>query len=122
MTGHLAMYHFSPTENARQNLLREGLAASSIFITGNTVIDALLWVRDRILNNAALLATLEQRYDFLDPKKKLILVTATGGRALAMVLNAYAAPWPISPVIIPRYRWSIRCISTPRSASRLIVF
>ncbi len=75
LTGHLAMYHFSPTENARQNLLREGLAASSIFITGNTVIDALLWVRDRILNNAALLATLEQRYDFLDPKKKLILVT-----------------------------------------------
>ncbi|QWA11529.1 UDP-N-acetylglucosamine 2-epimerase (non-hydrolyzing) [Sodalis ligni] len=75
LTGHLAMYHFSPTENARQNLLREGLAAERIFITGNTVIDALFWVRDRVMNDAALRAALEQRYDFLDGQKKLILVT-----------------------------------------------
>nr|WP_255557174.1 UDP-N-acetylglucosamine 2-epimerase (non-hydrolyzing) [Sodalis sp. dw_96] len=75
LTGHLAMYHFSPTENARQNLLREGLAADRIFITGNTVIDALFWVRDRIMNDAALRTALEQRYDFLDGQKKLILVT-----------------------------------------------
>jgi UDP-N-acetylglucosamine 2-epimerase (non-hydrolysing) len=75
LTGHLAMYHFSPTENARQNLLREGLAAERIFITGNTVVDALFLVRDRVLNNAALRAALEQRYDFLDGRKKLILVT-----------------------------------------------
>lgn len=46
LTGHLAMYHFSPTETSRQNLLRENVADSRIFITGNTVIDALLWVRD----------------------------------------------------------------------------
>jgi len=75
LTGHLAMYHFSPTENARQNLLREGLPAEKIFITGNTVIDALFWVRDRVINNPALRVALEQRYDFLDPQKKLILVT-----------------------------------------------
>lgn len=47
LTGHLAMYHFSPTETSRQNLLRENVADSRIFITGNTVIDALLWVRDQ---------------------------------------------------------------------------
>ncbi|XBS69565.1 UDP-N-acetylglucosamine 2-epimerase (non-hydrolyzing) [Acerihabitans sp. KWT182] len=75
LTGHLAMYHFSPTENARQNLLREGLAAERIFLTGNTVIDALLWVRDRVMNQDALRAALEQRYAFLDPHKKLLLVT-----------------------------------------------
>ncbi|TKI03901.1 non-hydrolyzing UDP-N-acetylglucosamine 2-epimerase [Martelella alba] len=75
LTGHLAMYHFAPTENARQNLLREGVASERIFITGNTVIDALFWVRDRIMNDAALQANLEQHYDFLDPQKKLILVT-----------------------------------------------
>lgn len=75
LTGHLAMYHFSPTENARQNLLREGLDGERIFVTGNTVIDALFWVRDSVLNNAGLRASLEQRYDFLDPQKKMILVT-----------------------------------------------
>ncbi|WP_410013135.1 non-hydrolyzing UDP-N-acetylglucosamine 2-epimerase [Sodalis sp. C49] len=75
LTGHLAMYHFSPTENARQNLLREGLAGERIFVTGNTVIDALFWVRDSILNDAGLRAGLETRYDFLDPQKKMILVT-----------------------------------------------
>jgi len=38
----LAQYHFAPTENARRNLLREGIADDSILVTGNTVIDALL--------------------------------------------------------------------------------
>ena len=75
LTGHLAVYHFSPTANARQNLLNEGLPAERIFVTGNTVIDALFWVRDRIINDPVLLASLDQRYDFLDPQKKLILVT-----------------------------------------------
>lgn len=75
LTGHLAMYHFSPTENARQNLLREGLPAERIFVTGNTVIDALFWVRDRVMHNESLRAALERRYEFLDPRKKLILVT-----------------------------------------------
>ncbi len=75
LTGHLAMYHFSPTENSRRNLLREGVAADRIFVTGNTVIDALFWVRDRVLNNTELRNTLEKRYDFLDPQKKMILVT-----------------------------------------------
>jgi len=44
MTSHLADFHFAPTENNRQNLLKEGISDESIFITGNTVIDALLEV------------------------------------------------------------------------------
>ncbi|MEI7409190.1 non-hydrolyzing UDP-N-acetylglucosamine 2-epimerase [Pectobacterium aroidearum] len=75
LTGHLAMYHFAPTENSRQNLLREHLSDRHIFVTGNTVIDALFWVRDRILGDAALRSSLDEKYDFLDDNKKLILVT-----------------------------------------------
>ncbi|MDY4385578.1 non-hydrolyzing UDP-N-acetylglucosamine 2-epimerase [Pectobacterium aroidearum] len=75
LTGHLAMYHFAPTENSRQNLLREHLSDRHIFVTGNTVIDALFWVRDRILGDAALRRSLDEKYDFLDDNKKLILVT-----------------------------------------------
>ncbi|MDR3295151.1 MAG: UDP-N-acetylglucosamine 2-epimerase (non-hydrolyzing) [Clostridiales Family XIII bacterium] len=44
LTGHLADFHFAPTERNRQNLLREGVDESRIFVTGNTVIDALLEV------------------------------------------------------------------------------
>ncbi len=75
LTGHLAKFHFAPTENSRQNLLRETLPDNQIFVTGNTVIDALFWVRDRVMSDAALRAGLVQRYPFLDANKKLILVT-----------------------------------------------
>lgn len=48
LTDRLCRFHFAPTERARQMLLQEGLSGSSIHVTGNTVIDALLWVRDRL--------------------------------------------------------------------------
>lgn len=75
LTGHLARLHFTPTEQARQNLLRENLDDRRIFITGNTVIDALLWVRDRVVGDAALNQQLAARYPFLRADKKMILVT-----------------------------------------------
>ena len=75
LTGHLAMYHFAPTENSRQNLLREHVADKRIFVTGNTVVDALITVRDRVLADDKLRGSLEKQYPFLDNGKKLILVT-----------------------------------------------
>lgn len=75
LTGHLAMYHFAPTDKARQNLLRENLADKQITVTGNTVIDALFWVRDRVLSNETLRGDLSLRYPFLNNGKKTILVT-----------------------------------------------
>ena len=75
LTGHLAALHFTPTENSRQNLLRENLRDEQIFVTGNTVIDALFWVRDRILNDDRLRESLNARYPFLSMDKKMILVT-----------------------------------------------
>lgn len=47
LTGHLADFHFCPTERNRQNLLKEGILDENIFITGNTVVDALLEVADK---------------------------------------------------------------------------
>jgi UDP-N-acetylglucosamine 2-epimerase (non-hydrolysing) len=44
----LADYHFAPTTRAKEALVREGISDSSIFVTGNTVIDALLWMRDQV--------------------------------------------------------------------------
>lgn len=70
LTGRLAMYHFAPTENSRQNLLREAIPENRIFVTGNTVIDALIWVRDRVLANDKLRAELAEHYPFLSSDKK----------------------------------------------------
>src|SRR5437762_335068 len=44
----LTDYHFAPTDHARAALLAEAVPTSGIFVTGNTVIDALIWVRDRV--------------------------------------------------------------------------
>ncbi|KGT87802.1 UDP-N-acetylglucosamine 2-epimerase [Erwinia typographi] len=75
LTGHLATWHFTPTENAQRNLLKENLRGERMFITGNTVIDALFWVRDRVLGDEGLRQNLASRYPFLDADKKMILVT-----------------------------------------------
>ena len=48
MTTRLASFHFCPTPANRDNLLREGIAPAIVWVTGNTVIDALLWVRDKV--------------------------------------------------------------------------
>ncbi len=94
LTGHLAMYHFSPTETSRQNLLRENVADSRIFITGNTVIDALLWVRDRVMSSDKLRSELAANYPFIDPDKKMILVTGhrreSFGRGFEEICHALA--------------------------------
>ena len=47
LTSRLARLHFAPTDLSRRNLLNEGVPPEWVFVTGNTVIDALLWVRDR---------------------------------------------------------------------------
>lgn len=66
---------FAPTEGARQALLREGVDDSTIEVTGNTVIDALLDVAGRIKETPALENQLKEKFDFLDPNKRLVLVT-----------------------------------------------
>jgi UDP-N-acetylglucosamine 2-epimerase (non-hydrolysing) len=49
LTDRLCHWHFAPTPHARDHLIREGLPPERIFVTGNTVIDALLWMRDRVV-------------------------------------------------------------------------
>lgn len=75
LTTPLASLHFAPTCQARENLLAEGIASEAIHITGNTVIDALLSVAEKIGRDAELEASLAADFRFLDPAKKLVLVT-----------------------------------------------
>ncbi|WP_027468139.1 non-hydrolyzing UDP-N-acetylglucosamine 2-epimerase [Deefgea rivuli] len=75
IVGLFAQLNFAPTEQSADNLLRAGRASEDIFITGNTVLDALLDVSHRIDNDKDLAATLAAQLPFLDPSKKMILVT-----------------------------------------------
>lgn len=75
LTGSLAELHFAPTEQARRNLLREGVTDNRISVTGNTVIDALLDVVRRLRADSTLRRQVESPFDFLDPNRRLILVT-----------------------------------------------
>lgn len=75
IAGVLSDVHFAPTEAARKNLLAEGVPDSTIHVTGNTVVDALLTVVDRIKGNTAICRELDQQFSFLDRSKRLILVT-----------------------------------------------
>ena len=82
LTGRLATYHFSPTPLSRNNLIKESINDRNIIVTGNTVIDALYWVVDKIKNNKELDNELESvlskaGYDVnrLDNGKKMVLIT-----------------------------------------------
>ncbi len=82
LTGRLTTFHFAPTPLSRQNLLDEGIDEKSIVVTGNTVIDALYHVIDKIKNDPSLSEHLAQElnvagYDIsrLKNGKKLVLIT-----------------------------------------------
>ncbi|ELA6639573.1 non-hydrolyzing UDP-N-acetylglucosamine 2-epimerase [Vibrio alginolyticus] len=75
LTGVLTKYHFAPTETSKENLLCENFNPEDIYVTGNTVIDALLMVKNKIESDSDLNATLASKFPFLDDSKKLILVT-----------------------------------------------
>ncbi len=82
LTGRMASYHFAPTELSRKNLLAEGIATDRIFITGNTVIDALQQVVTRVKGNADLRNEVSRKllqfgYDVnrLEAGRRLVLIT-----------------------------------------------
>jgi UDP-N-acetylglucosamine 2-epimerase (non-hydrolysing) len=75
LTTVLADVHYAPTEAARRNLLADGVPQQSIIVTGNTVIDALLGIVDRLKSDPALSDGFEKRFSFLDPKRRMVLVT-----------------------------------------------
>lgn len=75
LTGALATLHFAPTETSSLNLQCEGVAASSIIVTGNTVIDALLQVVHKLNVDETLKQRFARQFTFLSPERRIVLVT-----------------------------------------------
>lgn len=108
ITGVLSDLHFTPTEQGQKNLLREGVAGESIFVTGNTVIDALFQVRERIQDDEKLRTQLAERFTWLDDNRKLVVITGhrrenfgQGMQEICHALVELAGEWPEVEFVYP---------------------
>jgi UDP-N-acetylglucosamine 2-epimerase (non-hydrolysing) len=111
MLTRLATFHFAPTQHNVTTLIREGVAAGQIFLTGNPVIDSVLWTRDRLsrMKGSPLLDfTSRQNSDRIASTKKLILVTShrrenfgCGLRNICGGLSEIAAGFPDATIVFP---------------------
>lgn len=75
LTGSLANLHFAPTETSKGNLLGEGVSSDRVIVTGNTVIDALLEVVDKLDRDPELQASMRSQFAFLRPNARMVLIT-----------------------------------------------
>ncbi|WP_264309814.1 non-hydrolyzing UDP-N-acetylglucosamine 2-epimerase [Pseudomonas putida] len=107
LTGTLAALHFAPTSTSRDNLLKEGTDAATIYTTGNTVIDALLEVV-RKLESPALKSHFEKQFEFLDASRRMVLVTGhrrenfgDGFERICQALVQTARQFPDVDVVYP---------------------
>jgi UDP-N-acetylglucosamine 2-epimerase (non-hydrolysing) len=124
LTGAIAELHFAPTATSKQNLVNEGVVGDGLVITGNTVIDALLMIKNRLADDVTLTAQLAAQFPQLDPNKKLILVTghrreSFGGgfericEALAEIANNHPETQVLYPVHLnPNVREPVNRILT----------
>jgi UDP-N-acetylglucosamine 2-epimerase (non-hydrolysing) len=108
ITTALTKLHFAPTKRSKDNLLREGVAANTIFITGNTVIDALLMVTHKIHNDSGLTKQLKETFSYINFDKPLILVTGhrresfgSGFEQICEAIAQTAKEYPEAQVIYP---------------------
>lgn len=117
ITGRIATYNLSPTKLSRENLLRENVSESKIVVTGNTVIDALHWVTNKINNDKDLNANLAKElvtkgYDVtrLSNGRRLVLITGhrrenfgDGFRNICNALKALSEKYPDVDFVYPMH-------------------
>lgn len=108
LTSALAACHFAPTDRARDNLLAENINPESVFVTGNTVIDALLGIQGRLSRESALSHSVARQFPFLDPARPLVLVTGHrresfggGFERICEALRRICTQFPAVQVVYP---------------------
>ncbi|WP_454807701.1 non-hydrolyzing UDP-N-acetylglucosamine 2-epimerase [Paraburkholderia fungorum] len=110
LTGVLAATHFAPTERARQNLLAENVPDDRIVVTGNTVIDALLHVRELLANDPQLRVSAERHLPKLEADRRIVLVTGhrresfgDGFERICSALAQLARAHPEADIVYPMH-------------------
>jgi UDP-N-acetylglucosamine 2-epimerase (non-hydrolysing) len=108
MTSRLARLHFAPTEQARQNLLDEKVAPELIHVTGNSVIDALLWVREKVAGQKEWGNTFSSATDVILGGHAFVLITGhrrenlgTGFLNICSAISTLATRYPDVHFVYP---------------------
>ncbi|CED59913.1 non-hydrolyzing UDP-N-acetylglucosamine 2-epimerase [Moritella viscosa] len=108
LTGAITKLHFPPTVSSKMNLLNEGVHPNDIEVTGNTVIDALIEITNKLKNDYQLSNTLADRFSQLSNDKKLILVTGHrresfggGFERICEALSEIASKHPDIQIVYP---------------------
>jgi UDP-N-acetylglucosamine 2-epimerase (non-hydrolysing) len=103
---HLSALHFAPTQKARQNLLQEGIAPEKIFVTGNTVIDALFLALEKIKKKAPVIAQLPK--SIMQSSQQLVLITGhrrenfgEGFQNICKAIKTLAQKFPEAQFVYP---------------------
>ncbi len=107
LTTAIADFHFAPTHLAAENLYQEGVSPEKVFVTGNTVVDALLGMANHSRTSDAL-RRLQQDYGFPDPQRRLVLITGhrresfgQGFRNICTAIRRLAAAFPDCDFVYP---------------------
>lgn len=108
LTSVITKLHFSPTEAAAQNLYNEHNNPEYIYVTGNTVVDALLEVKDKLENNSSLREQLQKQFSELDFNKRRVLITGhrrenfgEGFESICQAIKELAEKYPEYEFVYP---------------------
>lgn len=108
ITGALAHLHFAPTSRSQNNLMGEGIPADRILVTGNTVIDALLLIVDKLDKDQAFKAEVSAQFEWLPSDSRVILVTGhrresfgDGFERICQALADLAREFPDAQIVYP---------------------
>ncbi|MHB1050448.1 MAG: non-hydrolyzing UDP-N-acetylglucosamine 2-epimerase [Bacteroidota bacterium] len=106
LTTHIAELHFAPTPLSKENLIKEGIPSGKIYVTGNTVIDALLLAKEKVLRHPPVVEGFSEEM-FID-KKPLVLITGhrrenfgTGFESMCTAIAILAANFPDHRFVYP---------------------
>ncbi|NMP14785.1 UDP-N-acetylglucosamine 2-epimerase (non-hydrolyzing) [Thalassotalea sp. Y01] len=110
LTGALTKLHFAPTQTSADNLSKENVNEADIHITGNTVIDALMQVVDKVETDENIRSSFADKFDFIDDNSKLILVTGHrresfggGFERICEALVKVSNDFPDSQIVYPMH-------------------
>jgi UDP-N-acetylglucosamine 2-epimerase (non-hydrolysing) len=108
LIGRIADMHFAPTQWSADNLLKEGIDEKQVFITGNTVIDALFYTRDKVNKNQIIPIGLEAFFNETNSDKKIVLITGhrrenwgRGFEDICLAIQQLATRYPDMDFIYP---------------------
>ena len=108
LTATLANIHFAPTSQSQENLLKEGANQDRVHVTGNTVIDALLWVQKKLATDTGLALSMRAHFPFLNDERRMVLITGhrrenfgDGFERICAAIRALAVAFPDSDFVYP---------------------